>query len=77
MSLRKSIWEKVKKDVCTDDKKVHEDIDLSIHLNKLTKIEFDKKLIVGTTRTRWQQVGTEYIVRMMKMLGAHRGLYPL
>ncbi|OGH28066.1 MAG: hypothetical protein A3E12_00315 [Candidatus Levybacteria bacterium RIFCSPHIGHO2_12_FULL_39_9] len=75
MSLRKSVWEKVKKDVCLDDKKVHEDIDLSIHLNKLTKIKFDNKLIIGTTRVRWKQIGTEYTERMMKMLATHKKLY--
>lgn len=71
MSLRKVVWEKVKKDVCLNDKKVHEDIDLSIHLIKLTKIKFDNKLIVETTRVRWQQIGTEYAARMMKMLYSH------
>lgn len=71
MSLRKVVWEKVKKNICMDDKKVHEDVDLSIHLNKLTKIKFDNKLIVGTMRMRWK-LGTEYPVRLIKMLASHR-----
>lgn len=75
MSLRKSVWEKVKKDVCMQDKKVHEDIDLSIHLNKLTKIKFDSKLIVGTRRMHWQQIGTEYALRLMKMLLSHGQIF--
>ncbi|MDZ4227761.1 MAG: glycosyltransferase family 2 protein, partial [Candidatus Levybacteria bacterium] len=75
MSLRKTIWEKVKQNICLDDKKVHEDIDLSIHLNKLTKIHFDNKLIVGTMRVRWQQVGTEYTLRLMKMLYSHEHIF--
>lgn len=74
MSLRKTVWEKVKKDVCLDDKKVHEDIDLSIHLNKLTKIKFDNKLIVKVMRIRWKQIATEYTERLMKMLYSHRYL---
>lgn len=74
MSLRKAIWEKVKQDVCLDDKKVHEDVDLSIHLNKLTKIKFDNKLIVEIVRIRWKQIGTEYTKRLMKMLYSHRYL---
>ena len=74
MSLRKTVWEKVKSNVCLDDKKVHEDIDLSIHLNKLTKIKFDNKLIIRTMRTRWKQIGTEYGVRLMKMLYSHKYL---
>lgn len=75
MSLRKSVWEMVKNDVCLDDKKVHEDIDLSIHLNKLAKIKFDNKLIIETSRVRWQQIGTEYAARMMKMLYSHGYLH--
>jgi glycosyltransferase involved in cell wall biosynthesis len=74
MSLRKVVWEKVRDSVCLDDKKVHEDIDLSIHLNKLTKIKFDHKLIVETTRIRWRQVSTEYPLRLLKMLYSHRHL---
>jgi glycosyltransferase involved in cell wall biosynthesis len=72
MSLRKSVWEKVKNSVCLDDKKVHEDIDLSIHLNKLTKVKFDNRLIVGTRRTPWTKIATEYPVRLTKMLYFHR-----
>lgn len=75
MSIRKTVWEKVKKTVCLDDKKVHEDIDLSIHLNKLTRIKFDNKLIIGTTRVRWKQIGTEYAERIMRMLASHKKLY--
>lgn len=75
MSLRKSVWEKVKNNVCLDDKKVHEDIDLSIHLNKITKIKFDNKLIIGTRRVRWKQIGTEYGPRIMKQLTNHKKLY--
>ena len=74
MSLRKTVWEKVKQDVCLDDKKVHEDIDLSIHLNKLTKIKFDNKLIVKIMRVRWKQIATEYAERLTKMLYSHRYL---
>lgn len=71
MSLRKSVWQIVKQNVCLDGAKVHEDIDLSIHLNKLTKIKFDHKLIVETRRTRWKLLGTEYPVRLLKMLYSH------
>lgn len=71
MSIRKTVWEKVKRNVCLDDKKVHEDIDVSIHLNKITRIKFDNKLIVGTMRVRWKQIGTEYAVRLVRMLASH------
>lgn len=74
LALRKSLWEKIKKDVCLDDKKVHEDIDLSIHLAVIAKIKFDRNFIVKTTRSRWKDYLTEYIGRLMKMLRAHRKL---
>ena len=41
MAIRKSAWEKIK--VITDDKKVHEDIDLSYHLSKVGKIIYNNR----------------------------------
>jgi len=72
MALRKSVWEKTKPNVCLRDCDVHEDIDLSIHLSKIAKIKFDKDLAIRTTRGRWAKIFTEYVVRLMKMLAAHR-----
>jgi len=74
MILKKSVWEKVRKEVCLNDKKVHEDIDLTIHMRKYTKIKFDNRLIIRITRVRWKQIGTEYAVRLMKTLYFHRYL---
>ena len=72
MALRKSVWEKVKRDICLDDKNVHEDIDLSIHLAKFTKLKFDGSLIIRTARVRWKRIFTEYAVRFIKMLLSHK-----
>lgn len=72
MVLRKSLWERVKKDVCMDDKKVHEDIDLSIHLAKIAKIKYDWNFCIRTTRGRWAKIFTEYIARLIGMLASHR-----
>jgi len=74
MVLRKTVWEKVKQNVCLEDKLVHEDIDLSIHLGKIAKIKFDNKLIVRTTRVHWKQISTVYAMKFMKMLYSHRHL---
>src|SRR3989344_7281398 len=35
MAIKKKIWNKVKRDLCLDNKAVHEDIDLGIHINKI------------------------------------------
>lgn len=72
IALRKSAWEKIKKDVCLEDKKVHEDIDLSIHIFKIGKIKFDRTLVVEASRVRFGQLFTEYAVRFAKMVFAHR-----
>ena len=46
MGIRKETWLKVKNELCTDDKKVHEDIDLAIHLKKYGEIYFEPDVVV-------------------------------
>lgn len=74
MALRKSAWEKVRKEVCTTDALVHEDIDLAIHLSKYGKIKFDSKLIIATSARRWKKPYSylEYSYRLAKMLRKHK-----
>jgi glycosyltransferase involved in cell wall biosynthesis len=72
MAIRKSAWEKVKKDTCLKDSDVHEDIDLAIHLARIGKIKFDNNFTVITTRGRWLRIFTVYVVRLIKMLLSHR-----
>jgi glycosyltransferase involved in cell wall biosynthesis len=73
MALKKTLWEKVKNEVCMDNTKVHEDFDLAIHLWKYTKIGFDEDLRVITSPRRWKSVGSdiEYTTRLFKMLKNH------
>lgn len=71
MAIRKSMWEKVKKDICFSDKDVHEDIDLSIHLAKIAKIKLDENLTLRVRRGRWKTLLTEYIIRLIKMFASH------
>ena len=72
MILRKSLWEKVKNNVCLSEKDVHEDIDISIHLSKIAKIKYDWNFGIRTTRGRWTKIFTEYIARLIKMLASHK-----
>jgi len=72
MVLRKSLWEKVKNDVCMFEKDVHEDFDLSTHLAKIAKIKYDWYFGIRTTRGRWLKIFTEYIARFIKMLISHK-----
>lgn len=75
MALTKKIWRKVKNEVCLDDKKVHEDIDLAIHIARYGKIKLDPTLIVYPSARRIKNnplsFFIEYPIRLMKTLLAH------
>lgn len=74
MAIRKNAWKIVKNEICLDDKKVHEDIDLAIHLSYHGKIAFDKDLIVNSSLRRWKKLKPyfEYPYRYIRMLRIHK-----
>ncbi|MCX6704048.1 MAG: glycosyltransferase family 2 protein [Candidatus Woesebacteria bacterium] len=77
MSLTKDIWEKVKDVVNLDDKKVHEDMDLSLKIAKVHgRIGYDRSLIVGISARRLKKhpesFFLEYPVRIVKTLLANK-----
>lgn len=74
--LKKSAWEKVRKEVCMNDEDVHEDIDLSIHLGPYGKIKFNENLIVRPSFRRWKRLGPlfEYPYRAAKSVRKHKQL---
>jgi len=77
MAISKKIWEKIKKEVCFDEKNIHEDIDLSLHILKNNgKIIYDFNLIVYSssrriTKTPWIFF-LNYPWRLIKNLFSHR-----
>lgn len=75
MALTKEIWERVKNEVCLNDKKVHEDIDLAIHIQKYGRIKFDPELVVWTSSRRMRNnpfsFFVEYPIRLAKTLIDH------
>lgn len=81
MAITKKAWRKVKNHVCLDDKLVHEDLDICIHLGKIKmgKIFFDKKLLVEVSERRWRQTKSywEYPYRYLKTLATHSQFYNL
>src|SRR5438876_1037764 len=79
MAIRKSAWEKIKEELCTDDKIVHEDLDLSIHITKLGTILFDTKLVVNSSARRWKKLTPyfEYPYRYLKTVNKHKRLLNL
>lgn len=78
MAVKKIYWDKVKNEICTDDTKVHEDIDLSIHIAKYGKIYLDRSLTVKMSgrRIKYNPLSffLEYPARLISMLNSHRHL---
>jgi glycosyltransferase involved in cell wall biosynthesis len=81
MVLSKKAWRKVKNHICLNDKLVHEDLDLCIHLGglKIGKILFDKKFTAEVSERRWKQTKSywEYPYRYLKTLALHSKFYNL
>ena len=77
MALTKDIWEKVKDIVNLDDKKVHEDMDLSLKIAKVHgRIGYDPTLIVGISARRLKKhpesFFLEYPFRIVKTFLANK-----
>lgn len=53
-AIRRSAWEEVNKSICRDDRMVHEDLDLAVHLIQSEKsILYDRRLLAGTSARRY------------------------
>lgn len=78
MAIRKEAWLKVRGELCSNDKKVHEDIDLAIHLKKYGEIFFepDSTVKISGRRIRYNPSSffIEYPLRLINMLKSHRHL---
>lgn len=77
MILTKAIWKKVKRIVNLDDKRVHEDMDLSLKIAKVHgRIGYDRSLVVGISARRLKKhpesFFLEYPVRIIKTLLANK-----
>lgn len=75
--ITKQIWGKVANQVCLNDKLVHEDIDLAIHIHKIGgEIVWDDSLIVKISGRRIKKnplsFFIEYPTRVIQTLYAHR-----
>jgi glycosyltransferase involved in cell wall biosynthesis len=77
MIIKSSAWKKVRSSLCKNDKEVHEDIDVSIHLNMLgLKIGYAPKVIVWTSTRRLinnpRSFFLEYPNRFLRMCKSHQ-----
>lgn len=74
MALLKTAWLKVRHEICLDEDKVHEDIDLAIHIKKWGRIKFDPQLAVWSSSRRIRNnplsFFVEYPIRLIKTLKA-------
>lgn len=73
MALRASMWQEVREEVCLNDKIVHEDMDLALHIGKHGKILFDEKLVVTSSLRRWKKLLPyfEYPYRYVRTIQHH------
>lgn len=77
MIIRKKSWMKIRNNVCVDEKIVHEDVDLSIHLSESGGyIMYDNDLIVKISARRLKRkpfdILFEYPYRIVKTIQHHR-----
>jgi glycosyltransferase involved in cell wall biosynthesis len=74
LAIKKQAWDLIKNEVCLEDKIVHEDMDLAIHIARHGKVKFDKSLVVHTSsrQIRNLKVLIEYIFRGFKTAAYHR-----
>jgi glycosyltransferase involved in cell wall biosynthesis len=77
MALTKKMWESVRGSVCLDDKKVHEDIDLSFHIIKSGgTIYHDPALVMAASGRRVKAHPTsffiEYPIRLLSTFRVHQ-----
>lgn len=78
MAIKKIAWEKIVSELCLDEKKVHEDVDISVHIKKLGPVIHDSSNLALTSgrRIRYNPVSffIEYTIRFFKMCWSHRHL---
>lgn len=73
--ITRIVWEKVKNELCIDEKKIHEDIDLSFHIKKYGEIYLDPENIIKVSgrRIKYNPLSffIEYPIKYLKMLIRH------
>ncbi len=74
LAVHKKAWEMVKNEICLDDRIVHEDADLAIHIARHGKVFFDDKIVVRTAPRQLEKIENivEYAHRGVKTIRHHR-----
>lgn len=76
-AIRNSTWKKIRSEICLNDERVHEDLDIAIHAAKFGLIAYDNRLIVKTSARRLENdPGSyfgEYLLRWLTTQAEHTG----
>jgi len=77
MAIRRDAWIKIRNEVCNDDVKIHEDIDLAIHVAHLGKIIFDRHNEVSSSFRRFKNLDSidsyfDYPYRVVTSIQKHK-----
>lgn len=77
IAIRKSAWKKIKGEVCLDHSKVHEDIDLALHISPHGKILLDTNLEVSSSFRRFRSLDKidsyfDYPYRVLTSIRKHK-----
>jgi len=70
MAITKKSWDLVKDKTCKLDNIVHEDLDIAIHVGKLGRIKYDKKIANRISARRFRNIFSlfEYPTRFVKTI---------
>ena len=72
IAIRKSAWMKIKNSVCLNDRQVHEDMDLAIHLHKYGTINYVPEMQIDVSARRikynFYSIMTDYLFRWIRTM---------
>ncbi|MGA2911568.1 MAG: glycosyltransferase family A protein [Candidatus Levyibacteriota bacterium] len=65
LAIRRETWNLVKKEVCLDDKNIHEDGDLAIHIARHGKVKLDRSMVARTSLRQLKKIEKlyDYLIR--------------
>jgi hypothetical protein len=76
--LTKKAWKRIRENVCNNDKKVHEDVEISLHLDNIGNIVYAKDCRSTTSARRTIEAPYQFFVeqriRLVKQYWLDRGL---
>ncbi len=70
-ALRRSVWLKIKNQVC-QDRSIHEDLDLAIHVSRQGMIRYDKSLLAATSARRYDDNWHNFSIYMGMYINTYK-----